>query len=283
METVTMDLQLLHIFRNTPLGRELLLQSAYFCHTLGVLPVIYIPQYIKFLMYFENDVVQVDLDSSYLRSPSTAREHVAETIRRQDLPEPKFLEPKNFTASTLPDIPVNFDFMCCPRTVSDLSSKIGLGYIGPRVRRIIHSARFPVLIGCSVYKPWKSISVFFGGSANAVKAVRLGFRLARLTGFPLDVFTQEGKRDRKYYEDVMEKENLKAEMDKYARQWRVYDSGDFIDNLYDVPHDALVIAGAYGHGVIKEVLFGSTLEKIQTHLPNTLLIVGPNYRAAMQG
>jgi len=258
-----------------------MLQSAYFCRILKILPVIYVPQYMKFLMYFENDVVQVDLDGSYLRSPSTARDHAAEIIRQQGLAEPKFLEPKNFTASTLPDLPINFDFMCCPRTISDLSSKIGLGYIGPRVRRIIHSARFPVLIGCSVYKPWQSITVFFGGSANAVKALRLGFRLARLTGFPLDVFTQEGRRDRKYYEDVIEKENLGPEMDRYARQWRVYDSGEFIDNLYDVPHDALVIAGAYGHGVIKEVLFGSTLEKIQTQLPNTLLIVGPNYRAAM--
>lgn len=276
-----MDLQLLHIFRNTPLGRELLLQSAYFCSSLGVLPVVYIPRFVKFLMYFENDVVQVDLDGSYLRAPETAHEHAAEIIRLHGLPDPKFLEPKNFTASTLPDLPVNFDFMCCPRTVSDLSSKIGLGYIGPRVRRIIHSARFPVLIGCSVFKPWQSIAVFFGGSANAVKALRLGFRLARLTGFPVDVFTQEGKRKREYYEGVIEKENLGPEMDRYARKWRIYDSGDFIDNMYDVPHDALVVAGAYGHGAVKDVFFGSTLEKIQTHLPNTLLIVGPKYRAAM--
>src|SRR6056297_724358 len=91
-----MDLQLLHIFRNTPLGRELMLQSAYFCRLLKILPVIYVPQYMKFLMYFENDVVQVDLDGSYLRSPSTARDHAAEIIRQQGLAEPKFLEPKNF-------------------------------------------------------------------------------------------------------------------------------------------------------------------------------------------
>lgn len=278
-----MDLQLLHIFRNTPIGRELLLQSTYFCRNLGILPVIYVPSYMKFLMYFENDVVQVDLDGSYLREPATAMAHAVAIVRSQGLPEPKFLEPKNFTASTLPDIPVNFDFMTCPRSVSDLSSKIGLGYIGPRVRRIIHSARFPVLLGASVYKPWQSIAVFFGGSANAVKALRLGFRLSRLSGMPLDVFTQEDKRKKSYYEGVIEKESLGAEMDKYVREWRVYESGDFMDNIYDVAHDALVIAGAYGHGLVKEMLFGSTLEKIQSHLPNQLLIVGPNYRAAMQG
>ena len=67
-----MDQQLLHIFRNNPLGRETLLQSLYFCKTMGVAPVIYIPEHTKFLMYFENDVVQVDLDSSYLTSPETA-------------------------------------------------------------------------------------------------------------------------------------------------------------------------------------------------------------------
>jgi len=278
-----MDLQLLHIFRNTPLGRELLLQSTYFCSSLNILPVLYVPQYMKFLMYFENDVVQVDLDGSYLRAPATARDHALEVVRSQGLPDPKFLEPKNFTASTLPDLPVNFDFMTCPRSVSDLSSKIGLGYIGPRVRRIIHAARFPVLIGAAVYKPWQSIAVFFGGSANALKALRLGFRLSRLSGMPVDVFTQEGKRKKRYYEEVIEKENLGPEMDQYVRQWRIYDSGDFIENIYDVAHDALVVAGAYGHGLIKDVLFGSTLEKIQTHLPNQLLIVGPNYRAAMQG
>src|SRR6056297_2318827 len=104
-----MDLQLLHIFRNTPLGRELLLQSAYFCRCVGVLPVLYIPRFMKFLMYFENDVVQVDLDGSYLRAPQSARDHAVEIVRQQGLPDPKFLEIKNFTASTLPDVPVNFD------------------------------------------------------------------------------------------------------------------------------------------------------------------------------
>ena len=59
-----MNKQLFHIFRNTPLGRETFLQSLYFCNMTGVTPVVYIPEHTKFLMYFENDVVQVDLDDS---------------------------------------------------------------------------------------------------------------------------------------------------------------------------------------------------------------------------
>ncbi|NIM16395.1 MAG: hypothetical protein GTO45_30750 [Candidatus Aminicenantes bacterium] len=32
------------------------------------------------------------------------------------------------------------------------------------------------------------------------------------------------------------------------------------ENLYDVPHDSLVVVGAYGHGLVKRVVFGSKAE-----------------------
>lgn len=273
--------RLLHIFRNTPLGREVLLQSAYFCKTTGAHPMIYMPEFIKFLMYFENDVVQVDLDDSYLSAPETAREHAIEIVCSRGLPEPDFIEPKNFTASTLPDIPVNFDFMCCPRTVSDLSSKIGLGYIGPRVRRIVQSARFPVLIANSIFKPWESISVLFGGSSNAINALRLGIRLSRISGLPLDVFTQLEEYPLDHYKEIVNKELLDSDVKNHVRNWIAFDKGDFMDNLYNVPHDALVVLGAYGHGAIKEMIFGSKMEKVQSVLLNNLLIVGPKYQSPM--
>ena len=198
-----MDQQLFHIFRNTPLGRETLLQSLYFCSQLGVSPVVYIPEHTKFLMYFDNDVIQVDLDSSYLTAPESAREHATALISEAGL-SPRFLTPKHFTASTLPDIKTDFDFMCCPRSITDLSSKIGLGYIGPRVRRIVQSARFPVLMTSPVFKPWKSIAVFFGGSQNALRALRLGLGIHRVTGMPLDIFTQIEKGTEAEYRNSIE-------------------------------------------------------------------------------
>jgi len=274
-----MDQQLLHIFRNNPLGRETLLQSLYFCKTVGASPVIYIPEHTKFLMYFENDVVQVDLDRSYLTSSETALKHATELVEKAGI-EPRFLDPKHFTASTLPDIQTNFDYMCCPRSVSDISSKIGLGYIGPKVRRIVKSARFPVLITSPVYKNWKSIMVFFGGSANAVSALKLGLRVARVSGLPLDLFTQMERGPRETCDAIIEKENLKEEMDRYLNKWHFFENGVFEENLYEVPHDALVVLGAYGHGLIKTILFGSKMEKIQSTISNNLLIAGPNYTAA---
>ncbi len=275
-----MHSQLLHIFRNTPLGRESFMQSLYFCKNVGATPVVHIPKHIKFLMYFDNDVVQVDLDGSYLTDPETAEAHALELITSYDL-TPKFLTPKNFTASTLPDIPTNFDFMCCPRSVSDLSSKIGLGYIGPRVRRIVSSARFPVLITSPVFKPWKRLAVFFGGSANALNALKLGLRLARETGVPLNIFTQSENHSQEEYEAIVQEHNLMEELERLQRNWTFFEEGTFESNLYEVPHDALVILGACGHGLIRDLVFGSKMEQIQSTIPNNLLIVGPYYTAGL--
>lgn len=94
-----MNYKLLHIFRNTPFGRETFLQSLYFCKTIDAYPVVYIPKTDKFLMYFSNDVVQVNLDSSFLASPDTAHEHVIALFDQAGIP-PRFYEPK-----TLPPLP----------------------------------------------------------------------------------------------------------------------------------------------------------------------------------
>jgi hypothetical protein len=273
-----MDAQLFHIFRNTPLGRETLLQSIYFCGKTNAAPIIYIPRHTKFLMYFDNDVVQVDLDDSYLTDAGSALDH-AQLVCRQAKIQARFFEPKNFTASTLPDIPTNFEFMCCPRSVSDMSSKIGLGYIGPRVRRIVKSARFPVLITSPAFKPWSSITVFFGGSANAVNALKVGMRLARQTGMPLDLFTQIERGSLADYQKIVGEHQLLDQVETYLRQWHAFEGGRFEENLYDVAHDSLVVVGAFGHGIIRDFVFGSKMEKIQATIMNNLLIVGPQYQA----
>ena len=270
--------KLFHIFRNTPFGRETLLQSLYFCRTVGCLPEIYIPESTRFLMYFENDVTQVDLDSSYLTASDTARSHAEALVAEAEL-KASFLTPKNFTAHGLPDIPTHFDFMCCPRSISDLSSKIGLGHIGPRVRRIVQAARFPVLITSPVYKAWNSITVFFGGSKNALGALRLGLRIARQSGKPLKMFTQIEKGDADRYRKLVAEAGLFKEWERYGGEWLFFDKGNLEENLYNVDHDTLLVLGAYGHGLIKDIMFGSKMERIQSTLPNNMLIAGPKYAA----
>lgn len=269
-----MNYKLLHIFRNTPFGRETFLQSLYFCKSINAFPVAYIPKSDKFLMYFSNAAVQVDLDHSYLASPDTAENHAEALFKEMEI-KPMFYEPKNFTASSLPDISTNFDYLCCPRSVSDLSLKIGLGHIGPKVRRIIKHATFPILITSPVFKPWKTISVFFGGSKNAVNALKLGIKIAMASGLPLDIYTLLEKKDKTYYSDLIKKEGIEEPVSQLSNQWHFYKKSEFDTMLYDVPHNSLIVLGAYGHGIIKDILLGSKMEQIQSTVTNNLLVTGP--------
>jgi hypothetical protein len=270
-----MEDRLLHVFRNTPLGRETLLQTFYFCKTLGVVPYIFIPQTTQFLLYFDHDAVQVDMDRSYLMSPQTATAHV-DTLAQQNGLKCVYLAPKHYTASQLPDIPTNFNYMGCPRSISDLTAKIGLGYIGPKVRRIVKSAAFPVLLSSMVFKPWKSITVCYGGSINANKAMRWGLHLQRLSGYPLDMFTYTKNHDKDYFQQHLQDAGLSDAVRKSVRTWHQFSDGAFEDHLYAVPHDALLVVGAYGHGLVKELLFGSKMETLPTWMPNNMLLIGPN-------
>lgn len=273
-----MEARLLHIFRNTPEGRETLLQSIHFCRVMDAAPLVYLPKFTKFLMYFENDVVQIELDDSYLAAPRTAADHVEALTAEHGL-EVAFLVPKNFTSATLPDIPSDVDFMTCPRSISDFSAKIGLGYVGSRVRRLVRSARFPVLVPGPVFKPWTSVAVFFGGSVNAFKALKLGMRIHRKTGMPLHVFTRTEGREPDHYRQAVQERRLDKEMAACGAEWHFWEEGTEEENFYDVPHDALVVLGVSGHGMIRGILSGSLMERVQSKLANPLLIVGPGYAA----
>ncbi|MBU2454425.1 MAG: universal stress protein, partial [Proteobacteria bacterium] len=213
--------------------------------------------------------------------PKTAKNHAKDLFNEMGI-KPMFYEPKNFTASTLPDISTNFDYLCCPRSVSDMSSKIGLGHIGPKVRRIIKHATFPVLITSPVFKPWKSISVFFGGSKNAVNSLKLGLKIAMSSGLPLDIYTLREKRNKTYYEELIKKEGLAEPVSQLLKTWHFYKTADFDSLLYDVPHNSLIVLGAYGHGIIKDILLGSKMEQIQSTVTNNLLITGPHCSISLQ-
>jgi nucleotide-binding universal stress UspA family protein len=226
-------------------------------------------------MYFDHDAVQVDLDGSYLTSPATASDNAARIAAEEGV-TPTFLKPKNYTASQLPDLPIGFSYMTCPRSISDLSSKIGLGYIGPKVRRIVKASTFPVLITSAVFKAWKSLTVFYGGSKNADKALRWGLHLAEVSGFPLDMITLTENRPVSYFEDQLASAGLLDKARSQVRRWSKFGKGSMEEHLLWIPHDALLVLGAYGHGLIKDLLFGSKMEAIQTWMPNNMLLVGPN-------
>ncbi len=269
-----MKKQLFHIFSNVPFGRHMLMQSVYFCRKTQTSLAVHIPQYDQLLMYFENEAVTVYLNKDFLKSPETAEKHVNEIVRQGGL-EPNFVEPISFTASRLPDIPVNFEYMSCPRSISDLSAKISLGHMESTVRNIVRQALFPVLIPTPAYTEWKSVTAFFDGSQHSVKTMKIGIDISKRSGFPLFVLTHAEKSPRSHYQEILKKNELFEGIRKGEIEWLFFEKGDFSENLYEVPFHSLIITGAYGHGLIKELLFGSRMEEIHTILPNNMLIVGP--------
>jgi hypothetical protein len=76
---------------------------------------------------------------------------------------------------------------------------------------------------------------------------------------------------------ILEKNDLLETINEQEAKWWFFDKGKFRENLYNVPHNSLVIVGTLGHSLVKEVLFGNMAENLQTVLPNNLLLVGPNY------
>jgi nucleotide-binding universal stress UspA family protein len=268
-----MPFELLHIFRNTPFGRETLMQSAFFCQQMGMPIDIYVPGESQFLMYFEHGVVTVDLDRSYLRSPHSAHDHAREIVENLEV-RYGFFKPTRFTAG-LPDLRSDYAFMSCPRSISDLSTKIGLGHIGSRVRAIVKQAPFPVLIPAASFKQWDRIVCFFGGSPNAVIALGCAREISRRSKAPLTIFTQI-ERERDAYERELEQAGLAEDLEKRCVEWLCFEKGDLRESLYAVRSDALIVAGAHGHGVARDLVFGSKLELIQSELPNPMVIVGPS-------
>jgi len=197
---------------------------------------------------------------------------------QEDPSRVRFFTPEDYSASNLPDVEGNFQFMTCPRNISDLSTKISLGHIGSKVRQILFNATFPVLIPSPVFKAWNSIIVMFGGSINGIKCLQLGLNISRLTGLPLYLFTQAQGQSQKDYRRILEQRSLLRETENEVRHWHFFESGPLETNLYSVPHDALVIAGTYGHKGIKGLLFGSTMETLQRTLPNNLLLLSHHFR-----
>lgn len=271
-----MDRGILHIYRNTPFGRETLLSSIYFSKKLNVELSIYIPKYKKINIYFEQEVVQLTLDDSYLLDPHLAPKRVINILKHENITA-KFLQIKEFSASSLPDLPTNFSFMTCPRVIKGVLNKVYPGQIGPIVRKILLNANFPVYLPSLIFKPWKSITVAFGDSETSLKAAILGKKIAKRTNLPLYFFTQKENKDFSEYQSLLETYPPTKGLTSKISHWYFFTKGEFNQNIFEIPHDSLIIAGIFGHSILKGLTFGGKLESMQENLTNNFLLVGTNF------
>ncbi len=190
----------------------------------------------------------------------------------------RLVKPISFTATKLPDLPTRWHVMACPRVMSQSVSRIGLGHIGPRVRAIAKHAPFSVFVPSLCFKAWARVVVFFGGSDLGVKAVRQAISLAERASVPLTVYTHGDASVREVCEAKIAEAGLDETLAQPEYRWQFFEAGSLEESLYDVPSDSLVVAGVADSSVMRELLFGSTLEMIQKTLPNPLVVVGAEAR-----
>lgn len=271
-----MDASLFHIYSNTPLGRETLFQAIHFCKTLNLTLSIFIPhsKWVFLRCGSETDDLMIEFDNSYLFSPKTAISNAKETIKDKGL-RTNWIIPEKDKKKYSPKITGSFEFMCCTRCIKEPLSKLSVGYIDTLVRKIVNTARFPVLIPSLMYRPWKRLAIFYGGSDSSLNALKLGLQISQVSGFKMDIFTQLEDRDNKKFRDSIDCHSLENAIDEVCDNWYEFNSEDFITNIYNVSHDSLVVLGGF-HSHIRRN-YSSMMEKIQSTLPNNLLAVGPNY------
>jgi hypothetical protein len=274
MRFLQMSNFLLHIYNNTPLGKETLLQSIYFCKTLNLSLSIYIPTAKRIFIPCgnKNKPISINLDKSYFYSPESAIIHVKEITKNEGI-IPHWVIPQNDRERNCPIILTRYGFMCCPRCIKEPLSKLGVGFIDFSVRTIINRLQYPVLIPSSVFKPWERIAVFYGGSHSSLKVLELGLQICRASGLKMDIFTQLERGETKNSINAETYKIFKKEMDREVNEWHWFNGGDFTSNIFNVSHDSLVILGGFHSPKYRK--FSSKMEKIQSVLPNSLLAVGP--------
>ena len=113
------------------------------------------------------------------------------------------------------------------------------------------------------------------GTGSGKEAVTI----ADAADVPLNIFTQlNGAR----FDQCQARLDQAGLLDRIHReprfQWTCFQHGSLDENLMAVPYDSLAVVGAAGQSIIRELVFGSKLELIQSLLPNPLLIVGPRYQ-----
>ncbi|MFQ5750429.1 MAG: hypothetical protein ACE5HI_00410 [bacterium] len=270
-----MRLNILHVYRNTPLGRETLWQAADFTRKTNGKLQVYIPQYDRFLFYFERQAVEIRLDQSYLYLPQTAKQNVQKILAQFDIPL-NLVQIRSKTASTLPNLPTNFDLLSLPRIMVERQGRIHLAAMGTGIRQIVKNAPTPALISPGRFHDWNEMVVLFGGSEFSITALKWALAISKQVSVPLNLITlSENKHEQSYYEKIVQDSQIDLGQ---VNDWRFIESNSVLLLLDEIPREAMIVMGAYGQGRIISKLFGSKTELIQRNTANLTMLIGENCR-----
>jgi len=268
-------LNIFHIYRNTPLGRETLLQAADFTKKVGGTLNVYVSEFDRLLLHFGPNAIEIRLDKSYLFAPESSEKKLKENLDAIGVKADR-VSIKSQPASNLPRLSSNFDIVSLPRVMVEQQGRLNLAAVGSGVRQLVKHSHAPAIIAPGRFHDWSDILVLFGGSAYSVAALKWGVELAKQTTLPLRVLTivEKGK-GREDYEMILRKEVGDGTA---ASQCKFMESSTKTSLLDEIERSSLVVMGAYGHGQIRSRFFGSTTELVQRNTANLIMLIGQNCR-----
>ena len=266
--------RVLHVFRNTPIGRETLLGALHLCSMTGMQLYLYRPHTPRFTLQFADELIEIPLDASFIRDQRTARRH-AEELAAQKRTVIHWVDTHHQLASTMPVIRDDFDLITSPHSIGGPGQDGSAAFVGSGVRRLIRTAHHPVVILPAPLVEWDQISVFFAGSSHAVCALAWARALSKAAGVPYQVLTHDEGKAVANASKALEANGWLKEVQPH---WHILPKGSFENNLWEVPRTSLVVAGAFGSSGVKARLFGSRTELLLSSLVTPFFLVGPNAR-----
>lgn len=271
LEEENLAVQIFHVFRNTPLGKETLRQAADFVKQINGELNVYVPEHDRFMLYFEYNAVEISLNASYLYSIETAHANMNAVLDELGVAA-RLVHVKTKTGSTLPDIETTFDVISLPKVMTEPKGKLLSQSIGAGVRSLVNESPVPAIIGPGRFAEWNAVHTFFGGSTHSIRALKWAIKISSLAQVPLYVSSLcEGKNKQVQYENLLKKAAIPT--DSFS-EWKFWHEKSFIEMLNMVSRNSLIVMGAYGHHKIRSKLFGSKTELVLRNAANMLMLVG---------
>ncbi len=156
-----------------------------------------------------------------------------------------------------------------------LGAEFSTGLLGSNLESVVRRSRLPVIVTPYVYRTLQKILVCFDGSEFSLQALRTSAHLAASISDRKVILRVLVVHPSKETAQQIAQKALKY-LDAYKmHDILIYKKGDPAENIVETSRDEdvdLVAMGAYGHSHMRELVLGSTTERVLRRINRALML-----------